>query len=140
MRPSVRKAIASEAVSRILAPTPQHASRIARAPTTPEALLGIGVLNDATGQAPGTPGYDKQLQIQAQMCAAINRHIVDDPAHWSNSSYFYPAGQAANWYARFWHDHGANGLAYGFAYDDVWSYSSSLHTEAPTTATITIGW
>jgi hypothetical protein len=41
---------------------------IARAPNTQEALLGNGVLNDATGQTPGTAGYDKQLQIQRR-CA-----------------------------------------------------------------------
>ena len=112
---------------------------IARAPTTQEAMLGNGVLNDPTGQVPG-PGWDKQLQIQAQMCAAINRHIVQDPAHWATSSFFYPAGTAANWYSKFWHDHGLNGLSYGFSYDDVGGFSSSLHTGAPTTATVTVGW
>ena len=111
---------------------------IQRAPTTQEALLGSGVLNDATGQTPGTPGYDKQLQIQAQMCAAINRHIVEDPAHWSTPSYFYAS--PSNSYAKFWHDHSLNALAYGFAYDDVGGFSSSLHTEAPTVATVTVGW
>jgi hypothetical protein len=114
--------------------------RIARAPTTAEALLGSGVLNDATGQTPGTAGYDKQLQIQAQLCAAINRHIVEDPAHWYTPSAFYAAGQASNSYSKFWHDHSLNGLSYGFAYDDVGGFSSSLHTEAPTVATITVGW
>lgn len=113
---------------------------IARAPTTPEALLGNGVLNDATGQAPGTLGYDKQLQIQAQMCAAINRHVVNDPANWGNAGHYYPAGQAANWYAQFWHAHSLGGLAYGFSYDDVDNQSSSLHTTAPTTVTVTVGW
>jgi len=111
---------------------------IQRAPTTQEALLGSGVLNDATGQTPGTPGYDKQLQIQAQLCAAINRHIVEDPAHWTTPSYFYAS--PSNSYAKFWHDHSLNALAYGFAYDDVGGFSSSLHTEAPTVATVTVGW
>ncbi len=111
---------------------------IARAPTTQEALLGNGVLNDATGQTPGTAGYDKQLQIQAQMCAAINRHIVENPAQWSTPSAFYVS--PANSYSKFWHDHSLNGLAYGFAYDDVGGFSSSLHTAAPTIATVTVGW
>lgn len=111
---------------------------IQRAPTTAEALLGSGVLNDATGQTPGTAGYDKQLQIQAQLCAAINRHIVEDPAHWSTPSYFYVS--PANSYSKFWHDHSLNGLSYGFAYDDVGGFSSSLHTAAPTIATVTVGW
>jgi hypothetical protein len=111
---------------------------IQRAPTTQEALLGNGVLNDATGQTPGTAGYDKQLQIQAQMCAAINRHIVENPSQWSTPSAFYAS--PANSYAKFWHDHALNGLAYGFAYDDVGGFSSSLHTAAPTVATVTVGW
>ena len=111
---------------------------IQRAPTTQEALLGSGVLNDATGQTPGTAGYDKQLQIQAQLCAAINRHIVENPAQWSTPSAFYVS--PANSYSKFWHDHSLNGLAYGFAYDDVGGFSSSLHTAAPTTATVTVGW
>jgi hypothetical protein len=111
---------------------------IQRAPTTAEALLGSGVLNDATGQTPGTAGYDKQLQIQAQMCAAINRHIVEDPAHWYTPSFFYAT--PSNSYSKFWHDHSLNSLAYGFAYDDVGGFSSSLHTAAPTIATVTVGW
>ena len=111
---------------------------IARAPTTQEALLGNGVLNDATGQTPGSAGYDKQLQIQAQLCAAINRHIVENPAQWSTPGAFYVS--PANSYSKFWHDHSLNGLAYGFAYDDVGGFSSSLHTSAPTIATVTVGW
>jgi len=111
---------------------------IQRAPTTQEALLGSGVLNDATGQTPGSAGYDKQLQIQAQLCAAINRHIVENPAQWSTPSAFYVS--PANSYAKFWHANSLNGLAYGFAYDDVGGFSSSLHTAAPTTATVTVGW
>jgi hypothetical protein len=118
----------------------QGTYNIYRAPSTAEAFLGNGVLNDATGTTPGTPAYDKQLQIQAQMCAALNRHVVDDPDHWSNSNYFYPGGQAANWFAKFWHDHNVAKQSYGFPYDDVWNYSSSLHTPAPTTATVSIGW
>ncbi|MDQ1924030.1 glycoside hydrolase family 64 protein [Massilia pseudoviolaceinigra] len=111
-----------------------------RKPTTAMALLGNGALDDPSGTVGGTPAYHKQLQIQAQLCAALNRHVVEDPARWSDSAYFYPAGQPANWYAKFWHDHSINKLAYGFAYDDVWNYSSSVHSTAPTTATVTIGW
>ena len=33
-----------------------------------------------------------------------------------------------------------HGLGYGFAYDDVGGFSPSLHTNAPTTVTYTIGW
>lgn len=108
-------------------------------PTTTQVLLGNGPLNDATGAAAGTP-VAKQLQIQAQLCAALNRHVVTSPQNWSTPSSFYPAGQAANSYAQFWHAHSLNGLAYGFAYDDVGGFSSSLHTTDPTTVTVTVGW
>lgn len=108
-------------------------------PTTDMALLGNGALNDATGTTPGSAAYNKQLQIQAQFCAAINRHIVENPAAWSTSSAFYASGTAANWYSAFWHQHAINGLTYGFAYDDVGGFSSSLHSTVPTTATVSIG-
>ena len=112
---------------------------IARAPT-PETLLGNGVLNDPSGQQPGTAGWDKQLQIQAQVCAALNRHVFDQPLHWADATFYYPSGHASNWYAQFWHAHSKKQLAYGFAYDDVDDWSSSLATAAPTTATVTVGW
>ena len=109
-------------------------------PTTAEVLLGNGSLNDASGTTGGTPQYDKQLQLQAQMCAALNRHVATQPANYYNASAFYPANQPSNFYARFWHEHSINGLAYGFAYDDVGNFSSSVHTTVPKTATVTIGW
>ncbi|MES2743273.1 MAG: beta-1,3-glucanase family protein [Pseudomonadota bacterium] len=109
-------------------------------PNTAMALLGSGTLADASGTVGGTPAYDKQLQIQAQLCAALNRHVVEDPANWANANAYYPNGQPSNSYSKFWHDHSVNRLAYGFAYDDVWEKSSSLHTVAPTVATVTIGW
>jgi hypothetical protein len=118
---------------------PKHTYRIKRKPTTAEALLGNGVLDDLTGAAAGIE-HDNQLHIQAQMCAAINRHVAETPEKWSDKSAYYPSDQAANWYSKFWHDHNLRGLSYGFAYDDVWDASASLHHRSPTTATITIGW
>jgi hypothetical protein len=106
-------------------------------PTTSMALLGNGFLDDTSG---GPTNAGTQLQIQAQICAAINRHVVEQPANWHNAAAFYPAGTAANWFAKFWHDHGINKLAYGFAYDDVGDFSPSLHTDSPTIVTFTIGW
>jgi hypothetical protein len=106
-------------------------------PTTSMALLGNGFLDDTSG---GPTNAGTQLQIQAQMCAALNRHVVEQPANWHNAAAFYPAGTAANWFAKFWHDHGINKLAYGFAYDDVGNFSPSLHTDSPTIVTFTIGW
>lgn len=105
-------------------------------PTTAMALLGSGVLADAAGAS----DVGTQLQIQAQICAALNRHVVEQPANWHDAAAFYPAGQPANWFAKFWHDHSIDELAYGFAYDDVGGFSPSLHTDAPTVVTFTIGW
>jgi hypothetical protein len=105
-------------------------------PSTSMALLGNGFLADPAGAS----DVGTQLQIQAQICAALNRHVVEQPANWHNAAGFYPAGQPANWFAKFWHDHSIDGLAYGFAYDDVGGFSPSLHTDSPTVVTFTIGW
>jgi hypothetical protein len=114
--------------------------RIKRKPSTMEALLGNGVLDDA-GDTDGIEvRRDRQLQIQAQLCAALNRHVAETPERWSDAASYYPAGKPSNAYSKFWHDRSIRGLSYGFAYDDVWDASPSLHTASPTTATITIGW
>ena len=105
-------------------------------PTTAMAMLGNGFLDDPQGAS----NVGTQLQLQAQMCAALNRHVVETPANWHNSAFFYPAGQPANYFAKFWHDHSIDALAYGFAYDDVGNFSPSLHTDAPTVVTFTVGW
>ncbi|MBB6183063.1 glycoside hydrolase family 64 protein [Oleiagrimonas soli] len=105
-------------------------------PTTSEVLLGNGLLNDASGAS----DVGTQLQIQAQLCAALNRHVAANPSLWYDQFAHYPAGTLANWYAKFWHDHSIDAKAYGFAYDDVGGFSPSLHTAAPTDVTFTIGW
>jgi hypothetical protein len=107
-------------------------------PTTAMVLADDGVFNDATNAAPGLP-VSKQLQIQAQLGAALNRHVAENSALWANSSNFY-GSSPTNYYAQFWHAHNINGLAYGFSYDDVNGYSTLLSTANPTVATITIGW
>ena len=109
-------------------------------PTTTEVMLGNGVLDDATGTTPRTPKHDKQLQLQAQICAALNRHVAEQPnSRWYDASYFYPAGKTANFFTKFWHDHSINGLAYGFSYDDVGGHSPSIYTPSPVSVTYTIG-
>lgn len=109
-------------------------------PNTQMVFLGNGLLNDARNAAPQHIGT--QLQIQAQVAAALNRHVIESPANWHNRNAFYPAGSLANWYAKFWHDSDIayDFLAYGFSYDDVGDHSPSLHTNAPTTVTYSIGW
>jgi hypothetical protein len=105
-------------------------------PSTQEALEGKGVLDRRV--QPGKEG-DVDLVVQAQLCAAINRHMVDitsrNPGeqHWYTKSQFYQQNPM-NHYAKFWHLPGVsvNELAYGFCYDDVADHSPSLHTPHPT--------
>jgi hypothetical protein len=86
-------------------------------------------------------GSSQELVVQAQIAAAFNRHLLIsvDPSQWSNSAAYYPAGPA-NYYAKFWHDHSIDGLAYGFAYDDVRSKSTLLEHPSPRGMIVTIGW
>jgi hypothetical protein len=106
-------------------------------PDTAMVLLGAGLLADASGNP---TNIGTQLQIQAQVCAALNRHVLESPANWYVQSAHHPAGQVSNWYSKFWHEHSINKRAYGFAYDDVGDFSPSVHTAVPTTVTYTIGW
>ena len=64
-------------------------------------------------------------QLEAQICAAFNRHVMEDTTLWKDPGSFYTQSPA-NYYSRFWHLHGVNGKAYGFAYDDVSDQSSTL--------------
>jgi hypothetical protein len=106
-------------------------------PHTAMPLLGAGLLADASGNPTDTC---MQLQIPAQICAALNRCVMETPASWHVQNAHRPAGQASNWCSKFWHVRGINRKAYGFAYDDVGDFSASIHTSAPTVATYTISW
>ncbi|WP_211102049.1 discoidin domain-containing protein [Nitrospirillum pindoramense] len=99
-------------------------------PTTQDVLRGAGAL--ATGNA-------TELALEAQLCAAFNRHIMDSAGDWATPATWYQASPA-NWYAKFWHDHSVGGLAYGFAYDDVSDQSSTIQTGTPEHAVFGIGW
>jgi hypothetical protein len=103
---------------------------IVHKPTTQDILEGAGTL--ASGNA-------TELALEAQICAAFNRHVMQDSTLWADPSAFY-AVSPANYYAKFWHSHGVNNLAYGFAYDDVSNQSSTIHTDQPEHMVLTIGW
>ncbi|PXV86656.1 ricin-type beta-trefoil lectin protein [Lachnotalea glycerini] len=75
----------------------------------------------------------------AQTCAALNRHIYNDTANWNTVSMYYQA-TPANYYAKFWHDHSINELAYGFCYDDVNGQASYLEVADPKGLIIRVGW
>ncbi|GAB3589875.1 beta-1,3-glucanase family protein [Hymenobacter daeguensis] len=113
---------------------------ITRRPTTQEAFEGKGVL------ATGVGDVTVDLVVQAQMTAAINRHIVNTTTanpgqqNWYNVASFYGAAPM-NYYARFWHLPGisVDNLSYGFAYDDVADQSATLQTPQPTKVVATFG-
>jgi hypothetical protein len=106
-------------------------------PSTVEAMEGSGVLAYG-GQ------WDKV--VQAQFCAAINRHALDlniasgVTQDWSDASKYYQTSPY-NWYAKFWHssDISYNQLSYAFCYDDVFDKSSTINAPSPTKAVVTIG-
>ncbi|GAA0534002.1 beta-1,3-glucanase family protein [Chitinophaga japonensis] len=110
---------------------------ITRKPTNTEAMEGSGVL---------AAGGEWDKVVQAQVCAAINRHAIDLslPAgavqDLSNASGYYQASPY-NWYCKFWHrsDISLNGLTYAFCYDDVFNHSSTINAPSPLRATVTIG-
>ena len=105
-------------------------ARIIRKPTTQEVFECSGVL--ASGGS-----FDKV--IQAQFSAALNRHIVEDPDHWGDDSYFY-LNSPANFYSAFWHRHSIDNKAYGFAYDDVNDFSTLIQDPNPSQLEIDIRW
>jgi hypothetical protein len=72
-----------------------------RKPSTQDAFLGTGV-----------------LATNAAFCAAINRHVLADPADWRSVEKFYLT-EPYNAYAKFLHEHSIGKKAYGFCYDDV---------------------
>jgi hypothetical protein len=95
--------------------------RCDRKPNTQEVFLGTGVLG-------GNP----------QFCAAINRHVLADPADWRNPAKFYQA-EPCNWYSKFFHEHSLDHKAYGFCYDDV-SEQAAFFSGKGQNLTVTLYW
>lgn len=89
--------------------------------STRDILLGVGGAKDAS------------------VCAALNRHVYENQADWNNVSKYYQKAPA-NYYAKFWHDHGIDGLAYGFCYDDVNNQASYLEVGDPKGLIVRVGW
>jgi len=102
---------------------------IARPPSTAEIFLCNGVL--AQGSA-------LEKVLGAQLAAILNRHVAD-PSHWRQPQDYYLT-TPCNVYARFWHAHSLDGLAYAFPYDDVNNQSPSLATPNPQEIRISFRW
>ncbi|SDO06604.1 discoidin domain-containing protein [Actinacidiphila guanduensis] len=74
------------------------------------------------------------------MCAALNRHTATLPADQQQDPTKFYSGDPANWYAKFWHDHGINGLAYGFPYDDVAGQAAYTSMQNPQWMEVAVGY
>lgn len=96
----------------------------------------VGV-NETTQYIFGCAG---SMASNPDMCAALNRHVATLPSdQQSDPSKFYSAAPA-NYYAKFWHDHAINNLAYGFPYDDVAGQSSFISHSDPQWLEVAVGW
>ena len=85
-------------------------------------------------------GCAASLAGNPNMCAALNRHTAHLPqAQWGDPTRYYQA-PPANYYARFWHDHAIDRLAYGFPYDDVANQSSFISHGNPQWLLVAVGW
>jgi len=110
---------------------------ISNKPTNLEAMEGSGVM---------ASGARLDLVIQAQICAAINRHAIDLTVaggvqqDFSVDSKYYQTA-LYNWYCKFWHqaDISYQQLTYAFCYDDVFDKSSTINCPSPTSVLITFG-
>ena len=110
-------------------------------PSTQDVLGCAGTM--ASGIAGNTPTLQDengvQLELENQICSAINRGVLATPANWTNAAAYYAAAPA-NFYSRFWHNHSVGALAYGFSYDDNNNQSTTITTQQPEHMTFTIGW
>ncbi|MEV6013861.1 glycoside hydrolase family 64 protein, partial [Streptomyces sp. NPDC051976] len=96
----------------------------------------VGV-NAATSDIFGCAG---PLADQPGECAALNRHVATLPqSQWSDPGQYYE-GAPANYYAKFWHDHAIDNLAYGFPYDDYAGQSSFITHGDPQWLEVAVGW
>lgn len=106
-------------------------------PTTQDVIEGKGAL--ATGS-------EQDKALQAQLCGAISRGVVDVNAasgveqNWGDATKFFVT-DVHNRYVAFFHqtDVSYNGKTYAFAYDDTFDQSSTLVTSIPEKVKITIG-
>ncbi|MBB5609092.1 MULTISPECIES: beta-1,3-glucanase family protein [unclassified Janthinobacterium] len=109
-------------------------------PSTQDMLEAKGVLaSPLAGETDGTV-ISIELALEAQIAAALNRHIMEDTSVWGAPTATWYAASPANYYAKFWHDHSVGGKAYGFAYDDVSGQSSSVIGPKPEHLVLGIGW
>jgi hypothetical protein len=87
-------------------------------------------------------GNADQKNVQKQLAAMFNRGLLStllDDAACPSATTFYPANSTNNIWAHTFHQNSANGLAYGFPYDDVCNQNPSISLSGTTSVTITLG-
>lgn len=114
-------------------------------PGTYEIMSASGVLAEDVAETSDT---DNDLNVQKHFSAAFNRGVIDLDAgygewiSWDDSDdFFNNSHYGHNEYVDFWHDESISfeGETYAFAYDDVFDYSSTIHTTDPNMVQVTIG-
>jgi hypothetical protein len=124
-------------------PAPSNAGEVfvVSQPSTQDVLECAGTM--ASGVPGSTPQLQDenavQLQLENQICSAINRGVLTNLANWTNVAAYYGA-TPANFYSQFWHNHSIGGLAYGFSYDDNNNQSSTITTPQPEHMAWSVGW
>ncbi len=128
----------SQAPYRIIAPGSDPSFRTGGVNTNYFTSYAQSVgINAATSDIFGCAGI---LAADPGHCAALNRHVAQlAESDWSTPSLYYQAAPA-NYYARFWHDHAINHLAYGFPYDDYAGQSSFISHGNPQWLEVAVGW
>ncbi|MFI1095243.1 discoidin domain-containing protein [Streptomyces sp. NPDC020917] len=96
----------------------------------------VGV-NEPTSNIFGCAG---SLAGNPSMCAALNRHTATLPSDQQQDPTKFYSGDPANWYAKFWHDHAIDHLAYGFPYDDVAGQAAYTSMQNPQWMEVAVGW
>ncbi|MBK8806026.1 MAG: cellulase family glycosylhydrolase [Bacteroidales bacterium] len=114
-------------------------------PTTTNAIEGSGSLA-TTPEPGGSTKYQEDLMIQAQVCAAINRHAIHTNTANGVVQYNHDASRfftiaPYNQYVKFFHDEQISyqSQTYAFAYDDVGDHSSTIQCTFPTKVEVIIG-
>jgi len=122
---------------------PSQVGHIYGVPTTQDVIEGKGFLASTPQSG---PAGSRDLQVQAQICAALNRHAIDvelgsEIVQKNHDSTRFYKKNPHNEYVRFFHQNKISyrGYTYAFAYDDVGDFSSTVQMTFPTHTSVFIG-
>lgn len=119
---------------------PPVAFRLTGTDPATDVILTYDIWQCANTLASGT---DAQKNVGKMLAAAYNRGVIsnslDDTNCQDNARDFYPSGGTWNVWAHMFHGFSANGLAYGFPYDDVCNQNPSISLSNTESVTITLG-